>query len=296
MPISDLSKGATRTHLNAIEARYGQAEQELLAILIEMERRLLSAFVTGPILEPGGLNRRNVVEIQLQIRRYTSIIDILLFAPGSPGAAWIDTYATLSTAAGVERMQKGLALAEDLGLANTTGLRQTLQNFAIDESAGVLTLGRDRLIQTLDRHSTDTLAFLQEQYTRAAVEGIPVVGPGDTLANRLFKGGRLNDLTIQTSAGPRTIKAETRAQSFARTELNRIETDATIQVGQALGIEKYLDAGPNDERTSDICLEALAFGGDEPRTLEEWETEGPGITPRHPNCRHRMVPVPNEAL
>lgn len=296
MPASDLTKGATRTHLNAIEGRYGIAEQQLLEILVEMERRLLSAFATVPILEAGGLTATNVANIQQALAQYTAEIDAILFAEGSAGAAWIDRYAILSTAVGVERMQKSLALAEDLGLANTTPLRATLQNFAIEESSGVLALGRDRLIQTLDRHSADTLAFLQEQYTRAAVEGISVVGPGDTLANRLFEGGRLNDLTIQTSAGPRTIKAETRAQAFARTELNRIETDATIQVGQALGIEKYLDAGPNDDRTSDICLEALAFGGDEPRSLEEWETEGPGITPRHPNCRHRMVPVPPEAL
>ncbi len=293
--ISDLSTGATTSHLKAIERRYLLAEEQLLAILIDMERRLLGAFASAPILEAGGLTLTNSANIQQALAQYTAEIDAILFAQGSAGAAWIDTYANLSTAAGVERVQKTLALAEDLAIANTLPLRTGLQNFAAGEAEGVLALGRGNLTARLIEHRDDTVKFLQREYTRAAVEGVATVGPGDTLANRIFEGGRLKDLEITTSGGvQRVITAETRAKSFARTELNRIETDSTIQQATALGMDLYLDAGPDDERTSDICLAALEFGGDTPRTLEEWEESGIGITPRHVNCRHRLVPVREE--
>lgn len=295
--IPSLAKGTTTTHLNAIEGRYLLAEEQLLAILVDMERRLLGAFATLPTLEAaGGLSLTNTARIQEALAQYTAEIDALLFAPGSAGAAWIDTYANLSVGAGVERVQKTLALAEDLAIANTLPLRTGLQNFAAGEAEGVLALGRQGLTARLIEHRDDTVKFFQREYTRAAVEGIGTVGPGDTLANRLFEGGRIKDLTITDKNNvQRVITAETRAQAFARTELNRIETDSTIQQATALGMDLYLDAGPNDDRTSDICLEALAFGGDTPRPLEEWEA-GPGIPPRHPNCRHRLVPVREEWL
>ena len=51
----------------------------------------------------------------------------------------------------------------------------------------------------------------------------------------------------------------------------------------------YINTGPVDSVTEDICLSALEAG---PMTLEEWEAHFPGYFDNggHFNCRHRVVP------
>jgi len=81
-----------------------------------------------------------------------------------------------------------------------------------------------------------------------------------------------------------------RLETIARSELNRAYREAFNLVNKELGAKKYRYIGPLDERTSAICRANLG----KVRTKEEWLKLNPLVFSYglHPNCRHRLVPVP----
>ena len=81
-----------------------------------------------------------------------------------------------------------------------------------------------------------------------------------------------------------------RLETIARSELNRAYREAFNLVNKELGARKFKYVGPLDERTSAICRANLG----KVRTKEEWLRLNPLVFSYglHPNCRHRLIPVP----
>jgi len=283
---------AVRAHLARFNAQSEVAEEELYKLLLRMEGELAASFSQVTTLRAGGTSAANLRAMEEAMSQYQTLMESILTVAESDGMLWADKWATMSAAAGIESLQLTLAAAEIIAGSEVKALQSAFDNFAAARGKGVIEVGRGILIRRLDGVKTDTLGFLREKYISAMVEGLPVAGSGDTLATRLFEGNRIKDLTITDKAGrTRVMTAETRSQAIARTELTRIRQIASVNEATELGLDKYLDVGPLDDRTSDICVAAFAYGGEEPHTLEEWEAGGGGVPPRHPNCRHELIPV-----
>ena len=144
----------------------------------------------------------------------------------------------------------------------------------------ILRVGRSDAHSIIGTIGDDINEFFRREMLDSVAEGIPVQGPGDSLANRLFASGRLKAIPVYTKDG-RTImrSARTRADAIARVEsakiLNATHEDVTKQ---ALGDEAvYRNSNPRDSRTTDICSQASR---QEPMTLLEWSRSRFGRPPR----------------
>ena len=76
------------------------------------------------------------------------------------------------------------------------------------------------------------------------------------------------------------------ADRIVRTELTRIQNQATADTYRQAGIEKYQYLAIEDDRTSEACqeLDGKIFRLDE-------AVIGENFPPIHPNCRCSIIPV-----
>jgi hypothetical protein len=144
----------------------------------------------------------------------------------------------------------------------------------------ILKVGRYDAYSIIGTIGDDINEFFRREMLDSVAAGIPIQGPGDSLANRLFASGRLKAIPVYTKDG-RTImrSARTRANAIARIEsakiLNATHEDVTKE---ALGDEAvYRNSNPRDSRTTDICRQASR---QEPMTLLEWSRTRFGRPPR----------------
>jgi len=93
---------------------------------------------------------------------------------------------------------------------------------------------------------------------------------GDTLGDLLAK-----ELNVSRNAG----------RTLARTEINRMCNQASLDMYKAIGIRKYQFLATLDMRTSDICRSLDQFIG-----LVSQAVVDVNYPPMHPNCRSTTVP------
>ena len=76
------------------------------------------------------------------------------------------------------------------------------------------------------------------------------------------------------------------ARRLLRTEMNRIQNQATIERFKANGVERYKIVGADDDKTCDICRAQQG-------KIYNIEDAVPGSTlpPWHPNCRDGIAPI-----
>lgn len=275
-----------------IEGNYDRAEANLVDIFAEAEAQMAFLYPTLNLPNPNErLTEEQRALINIAVAQLVARWLEVGLSAGSPGEAWIQVWSDYSGGVGTDRLSKTLVEAVDLRMPNAARLLSQFENFT-DIAEGVVGIGRDQLVNSFELHGQNLASYFRDQFSIAVNEGIPMVGSGDTLANRLFDGGRIRDLEVQTTNGPRLIKAETRAKMWARTELNRIETNAYFSEADRLGATHYANRNPLDNRTSTICRKASSFGV---RTVKEWnewarkEKLSTWLPPRHPNCRSRII-------
>jgi SPP1 gp7 family putative phage head morphogenesis protein len=197
--------------------------------------------------------------------------------------AWTDLYIEDSYKRGVIRARYELDKAGFLvpPLASTGGIAASmLAPFHMDRVGLMFT----RTYQGLK----GITAAMDSQISRVLSQGIADGDSPRLLARKLvatINGTGAGDLAIVDSIG-RTIPAQVRAETLARTELIRAHHNATIQEYRnwgVLGIKvkaEWITAG--DGRVCERCasLEGRIF------TLDEVE----GMIPVHPNCRCLALP------
>ena len=154
-------------------------------------------------------------------------------------------------------------------------------------------MGKDELYTIVNTVGDDVSAWFRREMLDGMIEGIPVVGPGDTLERRLFESGRLRPVSVRTEKG-RWIRRSIaqRARSIARIESVKIinATHDTL-AREALGEEDLVgrNSNPSDSRTTDICRRAAQR---EAMTREEWLNSVFGLPPRlrpFHECRSVMI-------
>lgn len=268
-----------------INAREDTAEQELVSIYIAMEAAIRDSFLTDiPTFTSTGFTEQNRVLMEEALTVLDTVIADFLLTQSSPGVLWVALNSRNMTAFGAERIAQTLDAFQRFEPAGIGRLQAIFENPELEQAA--INAARTRLgSSALQSPARDMIEFMREVFTDGLVRGRPVVGR-NSIAQQLFLGDRIQDLTVQTTSGQvRMISSEVRARTIARTELNRIENRAARSRAQALGLEKVYVSNPSDNRTSEICLRAVADGS---MTVEQLE-ERHGFSPRHPNCRSRDV-------
>ena len=146
---------------------------------------------------------------------------------------------------------------------------------------GVLAVGANRTHTIMGTVGLDVQDWFRGTMMDAIVEGVPVQGPGDTLATRLYRSGRIRPTVIKTqNGGTITRSLKTRANAIARVEMARIMGDVhETYAERALGDEAvYVNSNPRDSRTTNICS---AASREPPHPLEWWIASRFGRAPRH---------------
>jgi hypothetical protein len=160
-------------------------------------------------------------------------------------------------------------------------------------SAGILTTGLRDTYTILNTVGNDMGEFFRTTMTEAAILGIPIQGPGDTLEARLFESGRVRPQTIKTASGKivrRSVRQ--RAVAIARVEsakvYNRVHEEQTKAVFGDDAV--YANANPEDRRSTEICLNA---SNQDPMTLAEWDASPykrpPRLRPDFHLCRSFLI-------
>jgi len=263
-----------------------QFESELFGIFTSAERtlrrnaeRLYGAIRTGPdgrmLGDPAALAR--IDRLRGQITQATQ--DNLV----KPSRAWADQVIPDSWARGRQLARTNL----QTDLIDQDLVKESFLHVRPGEK-GVLKVGLEDTYKIMGTVGDDIGEFFRSTMTESAILGLPVQGPGDTLANRLFQSGRLQPITIRTADGRiirRTLRQ--RAVSIARVEtakvFNRVHVEKTKEVLGGAGPEGlgdvalYANINPEDTRTTPPCEQASDL---EPMTLDEWDSSPLGRPPR----------------
>ena len=155
-----------------------------------------------------------------------------------------------------------------------------------------LRVGKDRVVEVMGTVGRDVQTWFRNEMLDAVTEGIPLQGPGDSLANRLVQSGRIRP-TVITARNGRQIRRSvvTRANAIARVESARVmgdvhETFARDALGDAA---VYQNSNPRDSRTTTICRDASK---QKPATLKWWQASRFGSAPRFEPfhlCRRGLI-------
>lgn len=253
--------------VTTLKRRWAKAEFELGKLL----RKSLRAFETG---DTGEL-----LAIPENVAKANAIVDALLpdikKAVVVPGKEWANVM--------IPEMFKA---GQDLAKVNfnVSQVSPDLLRAAFDavsaENRAVLRVGYDTTYRIMNTTGTDIAGYFRRELTQSVIDGIPVQGPGDTLANRLLEGNRLKPLKIRSQSGKIVTRSlTTRANAIARVESVRIVNEAhRVIAKEVLGDEGvYLNTNPLDDRTTDICERASRS---KPKTLEQWDNSAFGRPPR----------------
>lgn len=193
----------------------------------------------------------------------------------APGKRWAKEKVPVIHRAGRELARVNL----DVEFVSPRMIRSVFANVSTAERA-VLKVGYQDMYKIMGTVGDDVAEWFRREMLDAVLEGIPVVGKGDTLANRLIESGRLKPVKIKTKTGriiTRSVK--TRAESIARIESARIVNHThEVLAQEALGDEAvYINTNPRDSRTTDICRRASQ---QKPMTLRQWDESEFGRPPR----------------
>jgi SPP1 gp7 family putative phage head morphogenesis protein len=204
-------------------------------------------------------------------------------------APWTNMYISDSYKRGVDRA------AYEAKKGKVPGAKTVAERGGIEAVMGT-PIHMDRLGMLYTRTFTELkgiTAAMDTQMSKVLAQGIADGDSPAAIARKLNKviGGGL-DLTTKTKAGiERTIPAQVRARTLARTEVIRAHHAATIQEYRNFGLAgvkvqaEWSTAG--DDR---VCAECASLEG-KVYTLDEIE----GLIPLHPNCRCIALPVLNDA-
>ena len=155
-----------------------------------------------------------------------------------------------------------------------------------------LQVGRDRVHRIMGVVGDDVQTWFRNELLDAVVEGVPIQGTGDSLANRLISSGRLRPIVIRTDKGRIVRKSvASRANGIARVESAFQINAAHEAIGRrALGDDAvWKNSNPRDTRTTPICSQASRQPA---MTLDEWTRSRfgrpPRLTPFH-WCRSFLI-------
>jgi SPP1 gp7 family putative phage head morphogenesis protein len=129
---------------------------------------------------------------------------------------------------------------------------------------------------------------MDTQISKVLAQGIADGDSPAAIARKLNKviGGGL-DLTTKTKAGiQRTIPAQVRARTLARTEVIRAHHAATIQEYRNFGLAGVKVQAEWSTAGFNVCDKCASLEG-KIYTLDEIE----GLLPFHPNCRCIALPT-----
>ena len=256
----------------------GGLSAELAGIFDRAERKLYrerERFFRGLTTNSRGEIIGSVKNIELARKAVVHVKKRVDELVKKPGMVWGDKMVNAMGEAGRELARVNLTT----DFVPQAKIDAVFKHVSSTERA-ILKVGRYDAYSIIGTIGDDINEFFRREMLDSVAEGIPVQGPGDSLANRLFASGRLKAIPVYTKDG-RTImrSARTRADAIARVEsakiLNATHEDVTKQ---ALGDEAvYRNSNPRDSRTTDICLQASR---QEPMTLLEWSRTRFGRPPR----------------
>ena len=250
-----------------LERIFARAEVALARIM----RRHLRTLETG---EAGALAKtpENIEAAGRIVERMQ--VDIEKWLVG-PGKAWAKKTVPIAHGAGRELARINL----DVRFVSGEMMAAAFRNVTADERA-ILKVGFESTYEIMGTVGNDVATWFRRTMADSILEGIPVQGAGDTLANRLMDSGRIKPLTIRAKTGRiihRSLRQ--RANAIARVESARIvnKTHETL-AETALGTEAvYVNSNPQDDRTTDICARASRSA---PKTLRQWDNSSFGRPPR----------------
>lgn len=199
-------------------------------------------------------------------------------------APWTNMYISDSYKRGVDRA------AYEAKKGKVPGAKTVAERGGIEAVMGT-PLHMDRLGMLYTRTFTELkgiTAAMDTQISKVLAQGIADGDSPATIARKLNKviGGGL-DLTIKTKAGiERTIPAQVRARTLARTEVIRAHHAATIQEYRNFGLAGVKVQAEWSTAGFNVCDECASLEG-KIYTLDEIE----GLIPKHPNCRCIALPI-----
>ena len=266
------------------------AQKELERLFLKAEVALYRQKHLFEILETGADGK--LVRSVKNVERAGAIVeklqrDIHDYITG-PGRKWADAAVPKMNRAGRRLARKNL----NVDFVSQTAISEIFKHVPQAERA-LLRVGKDELYTIVNTVGDDVSAWFRREMLDGMIEGIPVVGPGDTLERRLFESGRLRPVSVRTEKG-RWIRRSIaqRARSIARIESVKIinATHDTL-AREALGEEELVgrNSNPSDSRTTDICRRAARQA---PMTREEWINSAFGLPPRlrpFHECRSVMI-------
>lgn len=256
----------------------GPLEAELESLLSRAEVALARRMGTGLKLStyPDGKIKQTVENIEEAGRIVQQLQDdIDLWIVGA-GKKWANGAIPKIHQAGRELAKINL----DVSGVNQDLLRSVFEVIQPSERA-LLKAGYQNTYQSITRIGDDVADWLRREMMDAVIEGIPIVGPGDTLVGRLVQNGRLKPIVVKTKNGrliTRTVKQQ--ATTLARENSARIINHTHDTLGHAAlgGAPVGINSNPNDSRTTDICRRASQ---QPPMTRREWQNSEFGLAPRY---------------
>ena len=267
----------------------GQMIPELEAIFDRAERSLARSagnFYSDLATKNGNI-RQSVKNMQAGLNATERLrTDINKFIV-RPGIKWGDKWAPISQQAGIDLAAANL----EVRFMSQDQIDAAFRHLPRTATSGLFA-GKERIHQIMGVVGDDVQKWFRSTVLDAITEGIPVQGPGDTLASRLIKSGRIRPLTIRTQKGGTiTRSVVARANGIARVEMSRIMGDTQEAIAQdALGEDAmFINSNPRDSATTNICSEASREG---PHPLDWWVESRFGRAPRFSPfhyCRSMLV-------
>lgn len=199
-------------------------------------------------------------------------------------APWTNMYISDSYKRGVDRA------AYEAKKGKVPGAKTVAERGGIEAVMGT-PIHMDRLGMLYTRTFTELkgiTAAMDTQISKVLAQGIADGDSPAAIARKLNKviGGGL-DLTTKTKAGiQRTIPAQVRARTLARTEVIRAHHAATIQEYRNFGLAGVKVQAEWSTAGFNVCDKCASLEG-KIYTLDEIE----GMIPFHPNCRCIALPT-----
>ncbi len=257
--VEQLVSALERTRLR-LAGTEDAAIRRLLTILADIEEQIVRSLQAGL---RGTLTPSKAAELFAQISR---ISENGLLAQ----AEWLQEM--------LPRITTG-ALAMDGATLSVVGfsaetISETFAAFeGTDRYTALLNNGYQTWWNEVLGRNEEYLRTLQAELTRGGALNMS----GKTIADNLVAARGKLDIEV---ADPQVW-----AERLVRTETTRIANDMHVAFAEEAGVETFINVGIADERQSDECAAASLL---EPMTKEEWQA-GPGLPPRHPNCRCDLV-------
>lgn len=255
-------------------------EIALLRIFLNAEHTLFSEFsriAGGFSIAAGNIDKEDIANLSRIESMMGQIDTILKRELIGPGRDWADNAVVGSYRDGRRLAQINMQVVDE---------RLVREAFAAVTPAevGILQSGLSEGYKSIGKVGSDIAEYLRTELTEAAILGRPVQGSG-SLAERLFEGGQLRPVVVQSKEGkPITRSIKQQSVTIARVETakiaNRVHQVKTEEAFALFGDEKivYANINPEDDVTTDICMRASQ---QEPMTLEEWDASEFGRAPRY---------------